>query len=179
MILHLQAKIWVNYNCKSIPWAFFIVNNRDFPNCDQVQQLKCSICFPYIVPLTLIKTNTKGKRGIISYNTFFGSSSMKRHVESEHLELLTSYIEKVSATNNISRSQIVGDQGTRAIQPTNKSSKVTPGAIFNFFGRKFLTYFFSNNSVKSSSVGVFFDNLLHCFLIGLLSYASTIQWYLL
>ncbi len=102
MTLHLQAKIWVSYNCTSIPWAFFLINNRDFPNCDQVQQLKCSICFPHIVP-TLIEKKTKGKRKIFAYNTFFGTSSMKKHVESEHLELLTSYVERVDAANNISR----------------------------------------------------------------------------
>jgi hypothetical protein len=105
----------------------------------------------------LIENKTKGKRGIIACNAFFGTSPMKMHVEYEHLELLTSYVEKVVAENNISRSQIVGDEGSRAIQSTNKSSKVTFGAILFYFGAKFVTYF-SNNSVKPSLVGVFFDN---------------------
>jgi hypothetical protein len=66
MLLHQQAKFWVNYDCKYVPWVFFVVNNGDFPNCDQVQQLKCTICFPHIVPLALIeKSKTKGKKGII------------------------------------------------------------------------------------------------------------------
>jgi hypothetical protein len=51
----------------------------------------------------LIEKKTKGKRKIFAYNTFFGTSSMKKHVESEHLELLTSYVERVDAANNISR----------------------------------------------------------------------------
>jgi hypothetical protein len=29
LILHKQAKFWVAYSCKSIPWAFFVVNNGD------------------------------------------------------------------------------------------------------------------------------------------------------
>jgi hypothetical protein len=87
----------------------------------------------------LIEKKIKGKRGIIAYNTFFGRSLMKLHVEYEHLELLTSYVEKVVVENNISRSQIVGDEGSRVIQPANKSSKVTLGAIFFFFGAKFVT----------------------------------------
>jgi len=127
----------------------------------------------------LIEKKIKGKRGIIAYNTFFGRSLMKLHVEYEHLELLTSYVEEVVVENNISRSQIVGDEGSRVIQPANKSYKVTLGAIFYFFGTKFVTYFFSNNNVKPSLVGVFIDNLLHCFLVGLLSYADIIQSYLL
>jgi hypothetical protein len=84
----------------------------------------------------LIEKKTKGKKGIFAYNTFFGTSSMKRHVKFEHLELLTSYVEKIDVANNISRSQIVGDEGSRAIQPDNKSSKVTLGAIFIFWGSK-------------------------------------------
>jgi hypothetical protein len=43
------------------------MNNGDFPNCDQVQELKCSICFPHVVSLALIEKKTK-KKGIIAYN---------------------------------------------------------------------------------------------------------------
>jgi hypothetical protein len=42
------------------------MNNGDLSNGDQVQQFKCTICFPHIVPLALIeKFKTKGKKGII------------------------------------------------------------------------------------------------------------------
>ncbi len=101
-----------------------------------MQQLRCNICFPHIVPFTLIEKKTKIKKGIIAYNTLFGTSPMKMHVEYEHLEILTSYVEKVVAKNNISRSQIVGDEGSRVIQPANKSSKVTLGANSIFLGSK-------------------------------------------
>jgi hypothetical protein len=29
--------------------GFFVVNNGDLPNCVQVQQLRCNICFPHVV----------------------------------------------------------------------------------------------------------------------------------
>jgi hypothetical protein len=51
----------------------------------------------------LIEKKTKGEKGIIVYNTSFGTSSMKRHIEAEHLEFITTYVEKVVA-DNISRS---------------------------------------------------------------------------
>jgi len=63
----------------------------------------------------LIENKTKGKKGIIACNAFFGTSPMKMHVEYEHLELLTSSVEKVVVENNISRSQIVGGEGSRVI----------------------------------------------------------------
>jgi hypothetical protein len=47
----------------------------------------------------LIEKKTKGKKRIIAYNTSFGIGSMKRHIEFEHLELITSYVEKVVAEN--------------------------------------------------------------------------------
>ncbi len=75
------------------------MNNGDLPNCDQVQQLKCFVCFPNVVPPSLIEKKTKGKKGIIAYNTSFGICSMKRHVESEHLELVITYVEEVVVSN--------------------------------------------------------------------------------
>jgi hypothetical protein len=78
---------------------FFVVNNGGFPNCDQVQQLKCFICFPNVVPPSLIKKKTKREKGIIVYNSSFGTSSMKRHVEPQHLEFIIAYVEEVVAHN--------------------------------------------------------------------------------
>jgi hypothetical protein len=99
LTLHKQAKFWVGYGQKCIPWAFFVVNNGDLPNCDQVQQLSCFICFPNVVPPSLIENKTKRKRGIISYNTSFGTSSMKRHVKTKHLELVISYAKEIVVDN--------------------------------------------------------------------------------
>lgn len=38
---------------------------------------------------------------------------MKKHVEYEHLELVTAYVEQLVTANNISGSQVVGDEGYR------------------------------------------------------------------
>jgi hypothetical protein len=64
---------------------FFVVNNGDLPNCEEVQQLRCKICFPHVVHVSLIRKKSIGKKGIIAYNTLFGTSAMKKHVEFEHL----------------------------------------------------------------------------------------------
>jgi hypothetical protein len=106
---------------------------RDFPNCDQVQQLRCNICFPHIVPIILIEKKTKGKRGIIAS---LWDKPDENACWNDHLELLTSCVGKVVAKNNISRSQIMGDKGLSTIHLANKCSKVTFGAIFVFWGSK-------------------------------------------
>jgi hypothetical protein len=83
--LHKQVKFLVNCSHKYAPWAVFVINNGNLPNCEEVQQWNYSICFPHVVPMYLIGKKTKGKKGIIAYNTLFGTSAMKKHVEFEHL----------------------------------------------------------------------------------------------
>jgi len=67
------------------------VNNGEVPNCDKIQQLKCSICYPNVVPL--IEKKTKGKKRFIAYNKFYGTCFMKHHVEALHLRLLMTHVE--------------------------------------------------------------------------------------
>jgi hypothetical protein len=44
------------------PWVFFVVNNGDCPNCDKVQQLNFSICFPQDIPFALVEKKQRGKK---------------------------------------------------------------------------------------------------------------------
>jgi hypothetical protein len=66
-----------------------------------------------------IRKNTKGKKAIIALNTLFGIGAMKQHVEYEHFELLTNFVEEVVIVHNISGSQIIG-----AVGPCNKPKNV-------------------------------------------------------
>jgi hypothetical protein len=51
------------------------MKNEGLINCDEMQQLKCNICFPYVV-LELTKKKTEEK-GVIAYNKLFGMRFMK------------------------------------------------------------------------------------------------------
>jgi len=31
VVVEIQAKFWATWNCKSSPWAFFVVNNDESP----------------------------------------------------------------------------------------------------------------------------------------------------
>ncbi len=59
---------------------------------------------------------------------------MKRHVEFEHFELVTTYVEQLVTTNNILGTQAMGDASYRIIQLAKKHSKITPSVISAFFG---------------------------------------------
>jgi hypothetical protein len=113
LTLHKHAKFWATWSRKFDPWAFFVVNNGEVPNCDKIQQLKCNICFPHVVPPSLIEKKTKGKKAIIAYNKFYGIGSMKHDVEALYLELLMTYVAKFFVHDNVTCSQERNDEGGR------------------------------------------------------------------
>jgi hypothetical protein len=100
------------------------VNNGDQPNCEQVQQLKCAFCFSHVVPHTLIEKRTKGKKGIIAYNTSFGISSLRQHVEVEHLEFFNAYVAKFVGVENNLGSQSRNVDGKNVVQLAKKQHQV-------------------------------------------------------
>jgi hypothetical protein len=51
--------------------------------------------FHAFTPHASIEKKKEKKKGIIAYNIFFGTSSMKRFVEFKHLELLTTCLKKL------------------------------------------------------------------------------------
>jgi hypothetical protein len=65
LTLHKQTKFWATWNFNFVPWAFFVVNDGAFSNCDQMHQLKCNII--HVVPLTLIEMKKKGQKNIIAF----------------------------------------------------------------------------------------------------------------
>jgi hypothetical protein len=107
------------------------MNIGDALSVDKVQQLKCSICFPNVVPTTLIKKKTRGKKGIITYNKGYGTDSIKQHVDFEHPNLAI-YIQRL-AFISILGSQSKGDGEGVAILHAKKHFKVALGVISTFF----------------------------------------------
>jgi hypothetical protein len=136
LTLHKQAKFWATWSRKFDPWVFFVVNNGEVLNCDKIQQLRCNICFPHVVPPSLIQKKTKGKKGIVAYNKSCGIGFMKHHVEVLHLKLLTTYVVECFVHDNVIGSQERNDEGGRLMQPAKKRTKVATRVIFSFFGSK-------------------------------------------
>ncbi len=59
---------------------------------------------------------------------------MKRHVEFEHFELVTTYVEQLVIADNILGTQAMGDASYKIIQLAKKHSKITPSVTSAFFG---------------------------------------------
>jgi hypothetical protein len=89
--------------------------------------LRCSICFPHVDTWFFIRNNTKGKKGIIAYNTLFFVGAIKRHVEYEHLGLLIAFVEEVAVVHIVLGSQIAS-----AIGPCSKPKNVPKYSRCNF-----------------------------------------------
>jgi hypothetical protein len=72
----------------------------------------------------LIEKETKEKK-IMAYNKPLGTSSMKWHIEFEHVKLLTTYVVEVFAIENIGGSQSMINEGGRScMEPTKKCPKI-------------------------------------------------------
>jgi hypothetical protein len=71
-----------------------------------------------------LRRKQKGKK-FIAYNKSFGTSSMKWHIEFEHVKLLTTYVAKVFAIENVGGSQSMTNEGGRScMEPTKKCPKI-------------------------------------------------------
>jgi len=115
--------------------GFFYCEQWGVPNYDKFQQLRCSICFPHVVP-PLIKMKTKGKKGIIAYKKSCGTNSMKYHIEALHFKLLPTYVAEHFVHDNVTGSQERCDDSGRLMQVLKKCTKVVTWAISSFFGNK-------------------------------------------
>jgi hypothetical protein len=72
-----------------------------------------SPCCPYVFDS---KENKREEGHYLAYNTLFGITIMKRHVEFEHLKLLTTFVEKIVTIYNISMSQTMdASEGFKAM----------------------------------------------------------------
>jgi hypothetical protein len=97
---------------------------------------KYNNCSPHVIPHNLIGKKTKGKKGIIAYNTSFEIGFMKWHVETKYLELINTHVVGFGDVKGNIRSQSRTVEGNKVVQPTKKCQKVTLGVIFTFFGSK-------------------------------------------
>jgi hypothetical protein len=93
-----------------------------FPIVTKIQQLRCSIYFPHVVP-PLIEMNTKGKKGIIAYKKSCGTSYMKYHIEVLHFKLLLAYVVEHFVHDDVTGSQERNDEGGRLMQHVKKCTK--------------------------------------------------------
>ncbi len=63
-------------------WAIFVVNDSAKINSINLQVMRCIFCHP-----TALNVDFNGKnKGLVSYNTQYGTSVLKKHVTNKHVE---------------------------------------------------------------------------------------------
>jgi len=58
--------------------------------------MRCFICHNDVIGLEILAMGTRCKKGLITYHKFNGITTMKKHVESNHLALLKKLVEDPS-----------------------------------------------------------------------------------
>jgi len=78
----VNQSMWYPFCNLSNYWAFFVVNDGAKINSINLQVMRSIFCHP--TPLN-VDFNGKNK-GLVSYNTQYGTSVLKKHVTDKHVE---------------------------------------------------------------------------------------------
>ncbi len=85
-MLAKQREFWKAKSCNVVAWAFFTSSSSSsskvHSSTPQSKQLKCVICAPIV----------RLEKGIITYKTMNGISSLSKHLESIHRKLWGEWI---------------------------------------------------------------------------------------
>jgi hypothetical protein len=78
----VNLSMWYPFRHVSNYWAFFVVNDSAKINSINPQVMRCILC--HLTPVN-VDSNRKNK-GLISYNTWYGTSALKKHITDKHVE---------------------------------------------------------------------------------------------
>ncbi len=92
--LKVNKKTWFLHNKMFFPWSIFVVNIGTKITHGTTQIMRCTICH-CVSKVYNFNSNTK-KRGLISYNKYYQNTPMKKHVNTKHPNVWSSW-----ATTNV------------------------------------------------------------------------------
>ncbi len=82
--LNLNKQAWVPHHRLSLLWHFFVVNDGKKPNRLTSQTMHCLLCH-FVYQTCNFGSIAKKRKDMISYNQQHGTTSMKKHILTEHL----------------------------------------------------------------------------------------------
>jgi len=88
--LHLQREKWKGHDRNAMCWSFFIVNDNNIIDGSKPQIMRCMICH---VCFVLCNPRTKERRGIVTYSKKNGITTLKKHVDVDHVILAKKFEE--------------------------------------------------------------------------------------
>ena len=74
---------------------YFPPNNNEPVVLKNTQVLRYLLCYSSVLGVDVLVQNTRGQKGVITYNKAHGMTAMKKHVEHEHQEVLSRYYREV------------------------------------------------------------------------------------
>jgi len=78
----INRSMWYPFHNVSNYWAFFVVNGSAKINSINLQVMRCILCHP-----TAMNVDSNGKnKGLVSYNTWYGTSVLKKYVTNKHVK---------------------------------------------------------------------------------------------
>ncbi len=75
-------------------WVFYYVNDNEEVNATTPQTMRCIIC--HNNPILNVNPKTQAKKGLIIYNSFNGIIALKKHVNSNHPNILKKFEKEIN-----------------------------------------------------------------------------------
>jgi ribosomal protein S18 len=77
--------------------SHFEVNNNQFVDWKNIQIMQCIICHREMMGPKILALISRCHKSFIAYHTANGITTMKKHVDYDHVGLLKRYVEKANA----------------------------------------------------------------------------------
>jgi len=118
--LHVQRSFWKGNSRNALCWAFYYVNDNKEVNVIAPQTMHCIIC--HINPILNLNPKIQVRKGITIYNTTNGITTLRKHVNVDHSNVLKKIEREV---NFLLREE--------EKQPSKKRSNISFNSISSFF----------------------------------------------
>jgi hypothetical protein len=89
--LHVQRSLWRENNKNALCWAFYFVNDNKKVLKIAIQTMHCILC--HSNPILNLNPKTQARKGLIIYNTINGIIALRKHVNSNHSNVLKKFEE--------------------------------------------------------------------------------------
>jgi len=89
-----QKVFWKRNSNNALCWAFYCVNDNKEVNIATPQIMHYILC--HNNPILNENPKTQARKGLIIYNTTNGIATLKKHVNSDHFNVLKNFEEKVN-----------------------------------------------------------------------------------
>jgi hypothetical protein len=118
--LHAQKTFWRRNSKNALCWAFYCGNDNKEVNVIAPQTMCCILC--HNSPILNVNPKLQVRKGLITCNTTNGIATLRKHVNSDHPNILKKFEEEINCPLREDEKQ-----------PSKKRLNVFSNSIFSFF----------------------------------------------